>query len=217
MSAHWCSYLQYVLLQHPARILIRLIKTEKDMHIQIVLCLFFFSFPLIEDLWINPTNREYLVVKPFDLRVLVKKLFPWQFSHFEFLLQNLSVITNLFPLAEADSLHLVHFALNNCLKWCNKRTSDVQRVLIIPDWGFRVWWACSHKVRLTVILFIFFFLEGACLWKVFRHPLLKERKKETSSFFLCYAEQWKCAHWMFLFFSLKKIDFPEKSIFVGRW
>lgn len=97
-----------------------------------------------------------------------------------FPLQNLSIIINFFPSAEPESSHLVHSALNNCLKWCNKRTSAVQWVLIIADWDFRVWWAYMHKGRLAVVfcLFgVFGAVGGMCLWMCFRHPLLKERKR----------------------------------------
>lgn len=47
------------------------------------------------------------------------------------------IITNLFLLAQPDSSHLVQFVVNNCLKWCNRRTSDVQTSAHYPWLGLQ--------------------------------------------------------------------------------
>lgn len=47
------------------------------------------------------------------------------------------IITNLFLLAQPDSAHLVHFLPNNCLKWCNKHTTDVQTSAHYPWLGLQ--------------------------------------------------------------------------------
>lgn len=77
-----------------------------------------------------------------------------------FLRQDFDVF--LFLLAEPESSHLVHFALNNHLKWCNKRTWDVQWGLIIADWDFRVWWAClpAPTASCSCLLFVWCFWRG---------------------------------------------------------
>lgn len=66
-----------------------------------------------------------------------------------------------------------------------------KRVLIIPDWDFRVWWACSHKGRLAA------FNRRAGGWmplKVFQTPPTEGEGGgvclETSVFWCC-VENWK--------------------------